>query len=176
MTWSSEHENDLRWFFTQADGDMGLRSAFGGMLAALEASQYSKETARCDAWMAKPKRCHGASDRGPEDLLLAAERERAIRQRLAAVSPRARDTLARQYGGEPCVGDPEERKRLRTSAVTLALLVGCMGPGDPVVHERWLRVAALRSKQHPEAHRAYLAVLRVARQHLATAQEEYCNV
>lgn len=41
-----DQEVDLRWYFTEARGDCGLRSGMGGQIVALESSQLSDEAKR----------------------------------------------------------------------------------------------------------------------------------
>lgn len=68
---------DLRWLFSESDGELGLRSNFGALVAGLEGGGHSARVS------------HEVSDR----VMESAERARTIRKTLEAIPAWARVVL-----------------------------------------------------------------------------------
>lgn len=88
---------DLSWYFQQAPGECGHRSAQGGFENAMNARALCGKAAGC---MAIRETYTGAPDADVDDRRLAAwERAREVYARLAQLTAGQRDTLAASYSG-----------------------------------------------------------------------------
>lgn len=126
---------DLRWLFSEADGEMGLRSNFGALVAGLEGGGHSARV------------CHDVADRTME----AAERARTIRRALEDVPVWARVVLGvafRRADGELALmaaltSAASEHRRSRTKRPIQEWLAKTR---DNKSRERRLLYARLRSE------------------------------
>lgn len=152
-----QDEADLRWRFTQADGDMGLRSLYPGMVLKLQLAGGPPPTPVLreldPRWVA------------------AAERARLIDRALEQLQPQHRNVLWACYGDHQlpelhAYGDlaglipdvaADHHRRSRTTR-TLA---------------DWLARLARRAKKEPAAARTHAAITREAEALLAQAARAY---
>ena len=79
-------EADLRWYFNESDGDMGLKSSFGPMVARLEAP-----LSRGGALILELD----------ERKIAAASRARTVRRALESLQPQQAQTLREAYTTRP---------------------------------------------------------------------------
>lgn len=87
---SPMHEEDLRWYLCEADGDMGLRSSMGNMLDNAAAGTMTSAAA-------SGGKTRISCDK-PASQLIAAERERRVRLIFNALPKCHRDILTAYYG------------------------------------------------------------------------------
>jgi len=86
---SPQDEADLRWFFTEADGEMGLKSTFGGMVHQLQMGGGAR-----GSYTPVPREADGR-------LLEAATRARLISRALEACGREAAAVLREAYSALP---------------------------------------------------------------------------
>lgn len=147
-----ELEAELRWFFSQADGEMGLRSNFTGIVARIEGGGGT-----------------GVAHHVDTRRLEAAARARRIAAALSSVSKPERTVLFAAYSREPesrllCVmlHTPEAREAHRKSRSTRSLGV-------------WLErlCAAVKSPHEFERRRTFARIHAAAVRSLEGALDAY---
>jgi hypothetical protein len=99
---SLEAGHEIRWFFRDAAGDMGLASNFGGMVAALEGGGF----------------CPAPSYEISSSRLRAATEAREIRKALDTLAER--DIAARVLVGVAFRGEGADERHALIAAMTLA--------------------------------------------------------
>lgn len=123
---------DIRWLFHSADGALGLRSNFAGMVASLEGGGYSART----------------SYDVDEHRLQAAERARRIRRALELTPDWARvvvGVLCRTPDGETALlcaltSTAEEHRRSRTKRQLADWLEKTRCSGSPARRKLYIRL------------------------------------
>lgn len=104
-------EDDLRWLFCHAGGELGQRSPMGPMIDRLNEGRTHATSIDADA-----------EDRRVTSQMLAVARVRRIEGRLRRINERHEVTLRAAYGPGPTPGERAGLEGLHRSDVPLALL------------------------------------------------------
>lgn len=152
-------EQELRWFFSESLGDLGLRSNFEAMISEWAAIAVGAPTTQ--------RLSHGPADVS-ERQLSAAARYRRVHAALSSIEPLHAAALKAYCAHQKPIANAE--RILRVAMLTDALALAHAASRSPKPPDQWLsrlsyRVASKRSHDLPRD-RAILASIRRAAERL----------